>query len=236
MCVFPECELALASLTGHLEALNVALTSTEGEKRGLDTPDAWAQYMKKYIDTWREGVHDLLTQYVAIFLERPPADLPPEDLHTLRSLLPTCTTQLLLHLLDALRSALPRFPDAPTPTALLSQLTYCASSATSLAQLRFDFRTLLLPLFEDAVCARVSSEFSRAVEEFAHTPETGWAADGAPRGDTRGAAGTTAGMLHIPPQALVVYPPISILTNVLLTALNGGSGQLRVLVGLSGDK
>ncbi|KAF8492958.1 Dor1-domain-containing protein [Russula emetica] len=230
MRVFPERELALAFLTGRLEALNVALISAEGEKRGLDAPDAWVRYMKKYIDTWREGVHDLLTQYVAIFLERPPADLPPKDLHTLRSLLPACTTSLLSRLLDALRSALPRFPDAPALTALLSQLTYCA---TSFARLGFDFRTLLPPLFEDAVRARVSGEFSRAVEEFARTPETGWAAVGAPRADTRGAAGTTAGVLHMPPQALAVYPPIAILANALLAALNG----LRLLapVALLGD-
>ncbi len=76
--------------------------------------------------------------------ERPPAsaDLPPEDLHTVHSLLPACTTQLLLRLLDALRSALPRFPDAPASTALLSQLTYCA---TLFARSRFDFQ----PLFDD---------------------------------------------------------------------------------------
>ncbi|KAN0109625.1 Dor1 domain containing protein [Russula decolorans] len=230
MRVFPERELALAFLTGRLEALNIALTSAEGEKRGSDAPDAWVRYMKKYIDTWREGVHDLLTQYVAIFLERPPADLPPEDLHTLRSLLPACTTQLLSRLLDALRSALPRFPDAPALTALLSQLTYCA---TSFARLGFDFRTLLPPLFEDAVRSRVSGEFSRAVEEFARTPETGWAAVGAPRADTRGAAGTTASVLHMPPQALAVYPPIAMLANALLAALNG----LRLLapVALLGD-
>ncbi|KAH9991099.1 Dor1-like family-domain-containing protein [Russula vinacea] len=167
--VFPERELALAFLTGRLEALNVALTSAEGEKRGLDAPDAWVRYMKKYIDT----------------------------LHTLRSLLPACTTQLLSRLLDALRLALPRFPDAPALTALLSQLTYCA---TSFARLGFDFRTLLPPLFEDAVRARVSGEFSRAVEEFART---------------------TSGVLHMPPQALVVYPPIAMLANALLAALNG---------------
>jgi hypothetical protein len=133
--VSPEQELALAFLMGRLEALNVGLTSAEGEKRGLDAPDAWVRYMKKYIDTWREGVHDLLTQYVAIFLERPPADLSPEDLHTLRSLLPACTAQLLSRLLDALRSALPQFPDAPALMALLSQLTYCAT--------RFDLCTPL---------------------------------------------------------------------------------------------
>lgn len=230
MRVFPERELALAFLTGRLEALNVALASAEGEKRGLDAPDAWARYMKKYIDTWREGVHDLLTQYAAIFLERPPADLPPEDLQTLRSLLPACTAQLFSRLLDALRAALPRLPDAPALTALLTQLTYCA---TSFARLGFDFRALLPPLFEDAVRARVSGDFSRAAEEFARTPETGWAAVGAPRRDSRGGAGKTAGVLHMPPQALVVYPPVAVLTNMLLAALNG----LRLLapVALLGD-
>jgi len=63
----------------------------------------------------------------------------------------------------------------------------------------------------------VFGEFSRAVEEFARTSETGWAAVGAPRGGT----GTTAGVLHMPPQALVVYPPIAVLANALLAALNG---------------
>ncbi|KAH9973379.1 Dor1-like family-domain-containing protein [Russula compacta] len=236
MRVLPERELALAFLTGRLEALNVALTSAESEKRGLDAPDAWARYMKKYIDTWREGVHDLLTQYAAIFLERPPAGLPPDELRALRALLPECTTQLLSRLLDALREALPRLPDAPALTALLTQLTYCA---TSFARVGFDFRTLLPPLFEDAVRARVSGEFSKAAEVFARTPETGWGAVGTPRKDSRGGgAGTTgtttaAGMLHMPPQALVVYPPVAILANALLAALNG----LRLLapVALLGD-
>jgi len=67
---------------------------------------------------------------------------------------------------------------------------------------------------------------------------TGWAAvGGAPRADsttagtgtgtgtgTRGAiaAGTTAGgVLHMPPQALLSYPPIATLANALLAALNG---------------
>ena len=68
-CKFSRSELALAFLTGRVEVLNVATTRAEVEKRGLDTPDVWVRYMKKYIDTWREGVHDLLTQYAAIFLE-----------------------------------------------------------------------------------------------------------------------------------------------------------------------
>jgi hypothetical protein len=32
---------------------------------GAGALDAWV----RYIDTWREGVHDLLTKHVAIFLE-----------------------------------------------------------------------------------------------------------------------------------------------------------------------
>jgi hypothetical protein len=226
MRVFPERELALAFLTGRLESLNVALASAEAEKRGSDAPDAWVRYMKKYIDTWREGVHDLLTQYAAIFLERPPTDLPPEYLHTLRSLLSACTTQLLSRLLDALRAALPRLPDAPSLTALLTQLTYCA---TSFARLGFDFRTLLPPLFEDAVRTRVSGEFAKAAEAFSRTRSTTtgtvgqWAAAvGAPRRDSRADTGVTAGvLLHMPPQALVVYPPVATLANALLAALNG---------------
>ncbi|KAF8468056.1 hypothetical protein DFH94DRAFT_285192 [Russula ochroleuca] len=73
--VFPERELAFVFLTGRLEALNVALTSAKGKKRRLVAPNAWVRYMKKYIDMWPKGVDDL-TQYVAIFLERPPASLP----------------------------------------------------------------------------------------------------------------------------------------------------------------
>ena len=49
MRVFLERELSLAFLTGRVEVLNVALASSEVEKRGLDAPDAWAQYMEKYI-------------------------------------------------------------------------------------------------------------------------------------------------------------------------------------------
>ena len=57
--------------------------------------------------------------------------------------------------------------------------------------------------FEDAARARASGEFPRAVEEFTRTPEMA----------SRGGLGTTVGVLYIPSQALVVYPPIAILTS-----------------------
>ena len=137
---------------------------------------------------------------------------------SLRMLLPACASQLLSRLLDVLRTALPRLSDAPALTALLTQLTYCS---TSFARLGLDFRTLLPPLFEDAVRARVSGEFSKAASEFGKTPRTSWAGVGAPRRDSRGAAGTTAGVLQMPPQALVAYPPVAVFANALLAALKG---------------
>ena len=127
--------------------------------------------------------------------------MPPKDLHTLRSLLSACTAQLLWRLFDALHAALLRLPDAAALTALLTQLTYCA---TSFARLGFDFRTMLPLLFEDAVRTRVSAEFSKVVGEFARTSDAGWAAVGAPRRDSRGGTGTTAGVLYMPPKKLVI--------------------------------
>ncbi|KAF8485828.1 hypothetical protein DFH94DRAFT_708345 [Russula ochroleuca] len=97
--------------------------------------------------------------------------------------------------------------------ALLSQLTYYA---TSFARPGFDFRMLLPPLFEDAVRARASGDFSGAEDEYARTPEKGWAAVRAAH-----SSGTTASAFYMPPQALLVYPPIAILANVLRAPLNG---------------
>jgi hypothetical protein len=80
---------------------------------------------------------------------------------------PACTAQLLSRLLDAgaLRSALPRFPGVPTLTALPSQLT---SHTTPLRWLDSGstFAHSFSCCFKDAVRARVSGDFSRAVEEF----------------------------------------------------------------------
>jgi hypothetical protein len=101
-----------------------------------------------------------------------------------------------------LHSALPHFPDAPALRVLLSQLTHYT---TSFVRLGFGFRTHLPPLLEDAVSARVSSEFSRAVEDLVRTSGMGWYAVGVPLEVPRG---TAAGVLHMPSRVLVVYPPM----------------------------
>jgi len=128
MCVFPERELALAFFTGRLEALYVALASAEDKKQGLDALDAWVRDIKKYIDTWCEGVHDPLTHYPNV---------------------PRTSTWLL----DALRASLPRLPNAPALTALLTQFTCCLKSFSRPV---FDFRAWLPPHFLKTWSARVS--------------------------------------------------------------------------------
>ncbi|KAI9448449.1 Dor1-domain-containing protein [Lactarius indigo] len=175
----------------HTEADNsIRLLFTQS----LATPRAQGKLPALFPDAWHEGVHDLVTQCAAIFLERPPADLAREDLDS----------------------------GAPTHTALLTQLTYCG---TSFARLGLDFRTLLPPLFDDSVRVRVSGEFSKAAVEFKKTPGTSWAEVGAPRRDSRATAGTTAGVLQMPPQALVAYLPVAVFANALLATLN----DLRLL-------
>ena len=51
MSVFPEAGLVLASLIGCFNALNVTLTSSEGEKYWVAVADPWVRYT--CIDTWR---------------------------------------------------------------------------------------------------------------------------------------------------------------------------------------
>jgi hypothetical protein len=164
---------------------------------------------EEYIDTWHK---DLLTQVLAIFLERPSADLPPEYL-SLHSLLPACTTQLFSRLLNALRLAPPQFPNIPTLTAQLSQY------ATSHVRSGFNIRMLIPPLFEDAVHVRASGELCRAAEEFGRTQEIGWTSVRVAQADPRGLQG----------RQLVLYvhtgagrtSPIAILVNPILVGLNG---------------
>ncbi|KAI0049933.1 Dor1-domain-containing protein [Auriscalpium vulgare] len=227
MHVLDEAELALAFLTGRLEVLDRTLQAVELEKKGIEGPrakDAWVRYVKKYIDVWREGVHDVVTQYTTIFLERVPTG-PGEspDTTALRGLIPKFTTHILARLLDTLRSALPHIPDPTALTSLLTQLTYCAAA---FSRVGLDFRLLLPPLFSDAVRSGVAAEFHTATAEWQATlakhadarrhPPSSWLGTAQlPREDA------LAGPSHTPPHVLAVYPPVATYANALLTALNG---------------
>ncbi|KAF4604644.1 hypothetical protein EYR40_003419 [Pleurotus pulmonarius] len=172
-----EQQLALAFLSGR-EACLVAsldgcgrniqgvireLQATPGDgTRSLEERELEdiARYLKKYIDTWREAVYDIVTQYSTIFLERSPlpSNPPPtkeqlRELHTsLHSLLSTYATHSLTkHLVPTLSSALPLLAPPALPS-LLTQLTYCASA---FGRVGLDFRGLLADIMGRSVVAAV---------------------------------------------------------------------------------
>lgn len=217
-----ERELALAFLVSR----QVYFEGTLGAVKHNETDDT-ARFLKKYIDVWREGVSDLITQYTTIFLDRCASrELEIE----LRFLLSTLTHRALDTLLDVLRARLQHVSDITSLSALLTQLTHCASA---LSRFGLDFSAFLPPLFEHAAEHRFALALKSATDTFLTvlsdaqkyrrqpsmvlcTP----ASAAAPPEDT-----TPPKLLHVPPPVLASYPPLAIYTNAILTALN----SLRLL-------
>lgn len=124
-----------------------------------------ARYLKKYIDAWREGVYDIVTQYSTIFLER----LFQRDTHThtpnhnSKTALPSSTKRLIsrlhalvtthamhalsTHLLPVLSQSFPLLSMSLLSSAL-TQLAYCA---TAFSRIGLDFRSILAGITLDAV-------------------------------------------------------------------------------------
>src|SRR6266550_464956 len=124
-----------------------------------------ARYLKKYIDSWREGVYDIVTQYSTIFLER----LFQRDTHThtanhnSKTALPSSTKRLVsrlhalvtthamhalnTHLLPVLSQSFPLLSMSLLSSSL-TQLTYCA---TAFSRVGLDFRSILAGITLDAV-------------------------------------------------------------------------------------
>jgi hypothetical protein len=197
--VYPERELGPALLTGRLKALNVASTSAEPEKCN------WTRGIHRL--TWREGVHDLLTQIVAIFLER--LQIFPQNIYRY--------TLSCLHLHNCFHAYSMRsgWPCSQPPRADGAALAI----RHLVRSVRVQFRTLIPPLFEDAVRVRASGELCRAAAEFGRTPEIGWTSVRVTQADPRGLQGRQL--------APYVYTgagrtsPIAILVNAILAGLNG---------------
>ncbi|EJF67480.1 Dor1-domain-containing protein [Dichomitus squalens LYAD-421 SS1] len=247
MDVLSERELALAFLSGRSSYLETTLRAVEVEKKGMDGESSveWeresqARYLKRYVDAWREGVHDVVTQYTTIFLDPPKGAEPaPPELHIL---LTTFTTLHVRRLLDLLRETLPLVADPSLLTSLLTQLTYCA---TSFARVGLDFRSALAPLFTIAVRKGVTREFEEATDAWSRAidPEdtskarsrTGAsarrkpsqfllapaAASTPPIPTDAQLSGLRSAAANTPPAILTSYPPLALYTNALLTALNG---------------
>ncbi|KAF8346884.1 Dor1-like family-domain-containing protein [Amanita rubescens] len=185
-------QLALAFLTGReaclqsiLETLRrdvervASLLEEHGYDKDFDDPqrrkdiatsgdrerEDLARYLKKYIDSWREGVYDIVTQYSTIFLER----LFQRDTHThtanhnSKTALPSSTKRLIsrlhalvtthaihalnTHLLPVLSQSFPHLSMSLLSSSL-TQLTYCA---TAFSRVGLDFRSILAGITLDAV-------------------------------------------------------------------------------------
>ncbi|KAF7974901.1 hypothetical protein HWV62_1835 [Athelia sp. TMB] len=249
MQVLTDEELALAFISGRADCLTVALSSLErehgvvdlgGESKDRDAFDAEdvARFLKKYIDTWREGVYDIITQYSTIFLERPSgtshiasppvSKTAPVPTTPPSALLYTLVTTYASHALTSFLLPTLQRHLSQTPAALpslLTQLTYCA---TAFARVGLDFRGLLAGLFGDAVKENTSREIRDAGTKWAnnfHSAKRKKSADWMITPDQiKSPPSANISMqapAHIPPHVLAAYPPLAEYTNMLLVAFNG---------------
>lgn len=156
MQAMSEDELALAFASARIDCLRNALLSVErdagvsaaapydiddtivgstSEEREAELDQQGediARFLKKYIDVWREGAYDIITQYATIFLERsqhltptaPPSSSshPPLNPVIKQTLVPTLLSLLLPSLGTHLWRAYPHLGP------LAAQLAYCSSA------------------------------------------------------------------------------------------------------------
>ncbi|PPQ86954.1 hypothetical protein CVT25_009776 [Psilocybe cyanescens] len=187
-----EEQIALAFLVGRESCLksilepcgsDVSRMTNHGELDDREKEDL-ARYLKKYIDLWREGVYDVVTQYSTIFLEKSSSSVPQsptksslsksvqnivqpsdasQDWVRLQSLITTYASRALTtHLLPTLSPSLSLLSLSLLPS-LLTQLTYCS---TAFARVGLDFRSILSSLFPHAVTEVISHEMKSAGDNF----------------------------------------------------------------------
>jgi hypothetical protein len=165
MEVMSESELALAFVSARIECLQNALQTVERDTGVSTTATAddgdnitgssaaerekemdWqaedvARFLRKYVDVWREGAYDIITQYTTIFLERSQHRQPSSSSHlsatpplpdpVIKQTLPPTLLGLLLPTIGTyLRHAYPHL--AP----LATQLAYCSSAMARVGMVR----------------------------------------------------------------------------------------------------
>ena len=184
-----EEQIALAFLVGRESCLKVTLEACGSDifrltqHNDLDDREKedLARYLKRYIDLWREGVYDIITQYSTIFLEKPSGSSTSQqspiksivdsgqpaiglEMTRLHTLITTYASRTLTtHLLPLVSPCLPLL-SLPLLPSLLTQLTYCS---TAFARVGLDFRGILSLLFSHAVAEVMSHELRTAGDKFA---------------------------------------------------------------------
>ena len=242
MGVLDEEEIAQAFLSCRLGCLKRTLEDLDVERRtsgaftsitpSFQSSVSGERYLKRYVDVWREGVYDLVSQFTTIFLERPASS--PETTELLHSLLTTYTTHLLSVLLATLEATLPTVQDPSALNSLLTQLTYCA---TSFSRIGLDFRWIIGGLFEDAVRTSVTKGFYDARDKFIYavssaSPTALFISSSSSSTTSTVSPSTnepnldalqldTTNPPHVPPHIITSHKPMAIYANDLLTTLNG---------------
>ncbi|KAF8589748.1 Dor1-domain-containing protein [Ramaria rubella] len=227
MGALDEEELSLAFLTSRAMYLEGVFSSIEQQQADH------VRYLRKYIDIFREGVYDVVTQYTSIFLDRVADD---ENLHaTLLHFLQMYTHTQISQLVDLLQNIVPQIEDPTALASLLTQLTYCA---TSFSRVGLEFRSLLQQPFSDAVLMTMRKSFSNASKEFltemeknaSHHPSLWFITPSLlaslPQ-QTLPEINETP--VHVAPAILSSYPLLAMYTNSILAAFN----SLRLLAPVS---
>ncbi|KAI6163686.1 Dor1-like family-domain-containing protein [Pisolithus thermaeus] len=217
---------------------NITGTTAEDREKHLDRQaDDVSRFLKRYIDGWREGAYDIITQYTTIFLERSHTGGPSTSTSTAQpspvikqTLLPTLLSLLLPPLRRHLGRAYPHI--APLST----QLAYCSSA---MARVGLDFRALLSQLITQAVVDGFTRDLRMGADREWNVIFSKYAS-----GKNKPAAPRTwlvsavqhlpslstlvtqsSAPAHVPPEILTSFPPLAIILNAYLRALN----KLRLL-------
>lgn len=189
MQVLPESELALTFVSARIGCLqnalqaverdagvsatasdnrDISMSSTADREKEMDRrAEDVARFLKKYIDVWREGAYDLVTQYATLFLERPahasshlPAATPLPD-PVIKRTLPSTLLDLLL---PTVKTYLVRA--YPHLAPLATQLAYCSSAMTRIGMVRvphgISTSSSYLALHRTFVCSYLRSSHTQS--------------------------------------------------------------------------
>ena len=205
----------LASRNAHLDSAFATL------ERDLADP---SRYIRKYVEAFRENVHDVVNQYSTIFLDPSSPSQDPRKLRQFLLLFAQDKIDTLLHRLD---THLPQVEDATSLTSLLTQLTYCSQS---FSRIGLDFRSLLTTPFCTAVLTSSRSAFDTAAmrlqtsiseaERINKAPSSWLLSGGSASVPSFPNSVELNGPIHVPPPILASFPPLAIYLNALLTTLN----------------
>lgn len=205
----------LASRNAHLDSAFATL------ERDLADP---SRYIRKYVEAFRENVHDVVNQYSTIFLDPSSPSPDPRKLRQFVLLFAQDRIDTLLHRLD---THLPQVEDATSLTSLLTQLTYCSQS---FSRIGLDFRSLLTTPFSTAVLTSSQSAFDAAAMHLQNSISEAERINKVPSSWLLSGSSASvpsfpnsvelSGSTHAPPLILASFPPLAIYLNALLTTFN----------------